>query len=176
MGKIIAAVRSDAEFETALLSKVGIVFHIAPDIHRIAEEVVRAHKSGKHLFIHMDLASGIGKDKSGMEYIKSLGVDGILSTKSAMIHAAKECGIYAVQRFFIMDSHSVDTILSSVKQTKPDMIEIMPGVVPKVIARISTQTQRPVIAGGLIETEEEIKEILNSGAAAISTGKKALWI
>jgi glycerol uptake operon antiterminator len=56
------------------------------------------------------------------------------------------------------------------------MIEIMPGVVPKVITRISAQTKRPVIAGGLIETEEEVKEILNSGAAAISTGKKALWI
>ncbi|MBQ1947909.1 MAG: glycerol-3-phosphate responsive antiterminator [Clostridia bacterium] len=176
MGKIIAAVRSDAEFEAALLSSVGIIFHIAPDIHSIGDRAAKAHKSGKRLFIHMDLASGIGKDKSGMEYIKALGVDGILSTKAAMIHAAKECGIYSVQRFFIMDSHSVDTILSSVAQTKPDMIEIMPGVVPKVITRISAQTKRPVIAGGLIETEEEVKEILNSGAAAISTGKKALWI
>jgi glycerol uptake operon antiterminator len=33
----------------------------------------------------------------------------------------------------------------------------------------------PVIAGGLIESKEDVIEILNAGALAISTGKKVLW-
>lgn len=175
MGKIIAAVRTEEELDAALASQVGIIFHMAPDIHRVGDWAKKAHINGKRLFVHMDLATGIGKDKSGIAYIKKLGVDGILSTKTAIIHTAKECGVYTVQRFFIMDSHSVDTILSSAAQTKPDMMEIMPGVVPKVMTKIAAQTNRPVIAGGLIETETEAMEILSSGAAAISTGKKELW-
>lgn len=175
MGKIIAAVRSEEDFCAALSSDVSIIFHIAPDIHSIEKWAEKAHKSGKRLLIHMDLATGIGKDKSGILFAKALGIDGILSTKAAVIHAAKECGVFTVQRFFLMDSHSVDTIISAVAQTKPDMIELMPGVVPKIITKIATQTKRPVIAGGLVETEAEVMEILNSGAAAISTGKKELW-
>ena len=33
----------------------------------------------------------------------------------------------------------------------------------------------PVIAGGLIETKDEIFAALSAGASAISTGKKELW-
>ena len=33
----------------------------------------------------------------------------------------------------------------------------------------------PIVAGGLIETKEEIAEAIISGAEAVSTGKKELW-
>jgi glycerol uptake operon antiterminator len=33
----------------------------------------------------------------------------------------------------------------------------------------------PVIAGGLIETRNDIIEVLQSGCIAASTGKKELW-
>lgn len=33
----------------------------------------------------------------------------------------------------------------------------------------------PIVAGGLIETKEEIAEACNSGAIAVSTGRESLW-
>lgn len=33
----------------------------------------------------------------------------------------------------------------------------------------------PVIAGGLIRTKSEVKEVLKSGALGISTSRKELW-
>lgn len=55
------------------------------------------------------------------------------------------------------------------------MIEIMPGSVTKVISRLKEILDIPIIAGGLIETEEEAIEVIKSGAAAVSTGKITLW-
>jgi len=55
------------------------------------------------------------------------------------------------------------------------MIEIMPGVLQKVIRNICKGVNIPVIAGGLVETEEEVRSAIDSGAAAISTGAEELW-
>jgi len=58
---------------------------------------------------------------------------------------------------------------------KPDLIEVMPGVMPGVIGRITRQVSIPVIAGGLIDSKQDIIEILKSGALGASTGKAELW-
>ena len=141
----------------------------------IEEKLNQAHSEGKKYFIHIDLAEGIGKDKSGIEFVKKLGVDGIISTRSGIIKAARELGVFTVQRFFIVDSHSIQTTLEAVKTSKPQMIEIMPGSVAKVISGLKNSLDIPIIAGGLIETEEEAVEIIKCGASAVSTGSVILW-
>ena len=55
------------------------------------------------------------------------------------------------------------------------MIEIMPGIIPKIIKSLAAEINTPIIAGGLIETEAEISSVLEAGATAISTGNKELW-
>jgi len=173
--KVIAAIRTREELIKASLSDVKIIFDLSPNILSIEENLSIAHKANKKFFIHLDLAEGVGKDKSGIEYVKKLGIDGIISTRTSVIKAARELGIFTVQRFFIVDSHSIETTIESIKSSKPQMIEIMPGSVLKVISRLKDVLEIPIIAGGLIETEEEAVSILNSGASAVSTGKFNLW-
>ncbi len=173
--KVIAAIRTKDELMIASLSEVKIIFDLNPNILTIEENLNIAHKANKKYFIHIDLAEGIGKDKSGIEYVKKLKVDGIISTRTSIIKAARELGIFTVQRFFIVDSHSIETTVESIKTSKPQMIEIMPGSVLKVISRLKQSLDIPIIAGGLIETEEEAISILQSGASAVSTGKTVLW-
>ena len=48
--RIIAAVRTAEEFENAVKSKVGIIFHLSPDLHTIADLAKTAHSYGKKLF------------------------------------------------------------------------------------------------------------------------------
>jgi glycerol uptake operon antiterminator len=65
--------------------------------------------------------------------------------------------------------------LESAKSSKADMVEVMPGVVPKVIERPKNELSAFVVAGGLIETQEEIEDAINAGATAISIGKQEFW-
>ena len=74
-----------------------------------------------------------------------------------------------------MDTHSIDTTIESAEASKADMIEIMPGTMSKVIKRLKVRLKMPVVAGGLIETKEEIVEAIDCGATAVSTGKSELW-
>lgn len=173
--KIIAAVRSHEELLKAAQSDVKIVFDLAPDILTVGERAEILHKAGKTFFIHIDLADGIGKDRSGIIYVKNAGVDGIISTRSAIIKTAREEGLFTVQRFFILDSHSIDTTVEALKSSKAQMIEVMPGIAGKVIKKLKKTVGIPIIAGGLIENEEEAREAISCGASAVSTGKEDLW-
>lgn len=173
--RIIAAVRNDEEFETAVKSEISTIFLLNADIISIRDKVAQAHEKSILLYVHMDLAEGIGKDRAGINYLANMGVDGIISTRSNLIKLAREANMFTVQRFFVVDSHSVDTVIETVKASKADMIEVMPGVVSKVISKLKEHIKIPIIAGGLFEDENEIETALNNGAIAVSIGKEQFW-
>ncbi len=172
---VIAATRSDDEFRIALRSVPSTIFDLAPDLMTVSTKLRLAREAGKQLYLHMDLARGIGKDESGLRYLSRLGIDGIISTKSALIKQARGGGLATVQRFFIVDSRSVETTLEALHSSLPNMMEIMPGVSSKIIRKLRTYTDIPIIAGGLIENMKEVNEALSAGAAAVSTGQQSLW-
>ncbi len=172
---IIAATRSDEEFRIALRATPAILFDLAPDLMTVAGKLRHAHEAGKQLYLHLDLAHGIGKDESGIRYLCRLGVNGIISTKTSLVKQAREQGLKTVQRFFILDSRSVETTLEALRTARPDMMEVMPGISPKTIRKLCALTDIPIIAGGLIETPEEVAEALAAGAHAVSTGRQELW-
>lgn len=172
---IIAAVHSMEDFEIALESPVQIIFVLNSNIFSVSEFVKRGHEKGKHVFFHADMTEGIAKDSCGVEFLAKSGVDGIISTRANMLRYAKEQGLTTVQRFFIIDAQSVKTSIDSAKLVSPDFIEIMPGILPKVIHHMKNSVTSPIITGGLIETKHEIVEALLAGASAVSTSKTALW-
>lgn len=172
---IIAAVKSEADFVSALLSEVQAIFLLSSNIITVEDYAKRTHDVNKFLYVHMDFVDGLSKDPAGVRYLATKNVDGIISTRSSIISAAHDCGVTTVQRFFMVDSRSVDTALETLKTSKPDMIEIMPAIAYKSITKIKNNTKTPIIAGGLIEHKEEIFNALSAGAATISTGKRELW-
>ena len=172
---IIAAVKSREDLEAAIRSEVQAIFLLSSNIIDIEQLSDLAHKNGKILFIHMDFVDGLSKDTAGVRYLSTKRIDGIISTRSNIIAAAHDAGIFSVQRFFMIDSRSVDTALDTLKQSKADMIEIMPALAYKSITKIKNSIQIPIIAGGLIESRDEIYKALGAGAAMISTGKQELW-
>lgn len=173
--KIIAAVRSEEDLLRATLSKAEILFMLAPDIAHIKSQAELARRAGKKLFIHLDLAEGIGKDGAGIRFVKEQGVDGIISTRTNLIKLAKKEKMFTIQRFFALDSQSVASIAETAKSSNADVVEIMPGIVTKVIKNLKQVLEVPIVAGGLIETKEEIEEAFSCGADAVSTGKKEFW-
>ena len=170
---IIAAVPS-ARFAEAIDSPAEIIFNLRANLLTVKAQIAAAHAANKAAFVHLDLADGIGKDKTGIEFLANCGVDGVISTRGQLIRAAKDCGLLTVQRFFTLDSQGVDSIAEQLRSLSPDFIEIMPGVIGKTVARFAAGGI-PVIAGGLIETKAEVTEALGNGAVAVSTGKHELW-
>ena len=172
---IAAAIRTEKNFSTALRSDVDMIFLLHSNIMTVHQYVKEIHSAGKKAFVHVDFAEVFGKDRYGLEFLAKQGVDGILTTRTNIVKAAKEYGLITVQRVFIVDSHSLGTSVDSIKISKPDIIEIMPGVVTKKIKEFAEKASMPNIAGGLVETVEEVRAALEAGADVVSTGEAELW-
>ena len=170
---VIAAVGDD-KWDDAISSPVQVLFYLSANLLSVKLKIDQAHRAGKTVMIHIDLAEGIGKDAAGVQYLADCGADGIISTRTNMIRLAKSHGLVTVQRFFALDSKGMESIEEMMHNSNPHLIEIMPGVVEKAIRRFSGG-KIPVIAGGLIETKMEVTGVLRSGAVAVSTGMKNLW-
>ena len=172
---IAAAIRTERDFSTALKSDVDMVSLLHSNIMTVNQCIKEIHSAGKKAFIHVDFAEGIGKDRFGLEFLSKQGADGVLTTRTNIIKAAKEFNLITVQRFFMIDSHSVGTSIESIKISKPDIIEIMPGIITKKIKEFSEKVDMPIIAGGIVETIEEVRAALAAGATVVSTGEAQLW-
>lgn len=173
---VIAAARLEEDIDAAIETQVCAVFLLHCDIFNIQKRVDKVKKSGKFVFVHLDLLEGLGKDQRAVEYVsRVVRPDGIISTKTPHIKHARESGLFTIQRFFLLDSQSFDQAIKTAKASSPDMVEIMPAVMPPVIKKVCSLLELPVIAGGLIESKEDIIEILKAGAIGASTGRKELW-
>jgi len=170
---VIAAV-TDEKWPLAVESPAQVIFYLSANILTVEERVKTAHAAGKYVMVHLDLAEGIGKDRAGMRYLARCGVDGVISTKAQLIRYAKEQNLITIQRFFALDSKGMESIEEMLRNTNPHLMEIMPGVIGKAIARFR-KSGIPVIAGGLIESKQEVTEALSAGATAVSTGQQTLW-
>lgn len=170
---VIAAVGDD-KWKQALESPAQVIFYMSADLLTIEERVAQAHAAGKYVMVHLDMASGIGRDRTGLRFLKNCGADGVISTKGQLLRFARELGLFTVQRFFTVDSAGAESLGDMFRSTMPDLMEIMPGVVTKVIARYAGDGF-PVIAGGLIQTKVEVTDALGAGATAVSTGQPELW-
>ena len=174
---VIASIRNDSDFKYALNSKVAALFILHGDIFNLPQIIKECKKHNKLVFLHMDLIKGIGRDKEGIIYLarKEL-CNGIVSTKSNLITAAKKEGLIAIQRLFLLDSAALKTGEQLLKNNQPDAVEILPGIAaPYFIEHIYKKLLCPVIAGGLISDKIEIEKLFQKGILAISTSRKELW-
>ena len=69
----------------------------------------------------------------------------------------------------------LDFDLDAFEYTDADLIEVLPGLMPKIIRRVAQLTGKPVIAGGLISDKEDVTAALSAGAVAVSTTNPAVW-
>lgn len=173
---VIAAIKEEAMLPAALASDCEIVFLLTGNICTVEDTVRRVQATGKDVYIHLDLMEGFGKDKHAVRYLKErIAPDGVISTRSPLIKAAKELSMTTIQRMFLIDNLSIETGIQSVRQVRPDAIEIMPGLMPSVTRRLCSAVSVPVITGGLINEKEDIIASLGAGAVGISTSKEKLW-
>lgn len=173
---IIAAVKDFEGLEECLHTDVSIVFVLFGDICNIGEIVDKIKKAGKIAIVHVDLIIGLGGKEVSIDFIKkTTKTDGIITTRQTLIKYAKELGLFTILRFFIIDSISLMNIEKQKNMVQPDIIEILPGVMPKIIKKISEISSVPVIAGGLVTDKEDVIGAISNGAIGISSTRKEVW-
>ncbi|WP_423364288.1 glycerol-3-phosphate responsive antiterminator [Mycoplasma sp. P36-A1] len=162
----------DLFLNTEHIYGVILDFHI----NHLSDIINKMHKNNKKVFVHIDMIHGLANDKYGTEYLcQKLKVDGIISTKPNALLAAKANNCLAIQRIFLIDSTSLKKSIDLVNKIQPDYLEVLPALASKIFTTIESQIDIPVIGGGLIVDKEDIKNCLDNGLVAVTTGKKSLW-
>lgn len=173
---IIAAVNDLQRLEEALDSPCENIFLLTGNIFNLKEIASKVKAKAKGLYIHIDLIDGFSKDTWGLEYIvKNIHPDGIITTKSNLVRMGKDLGAFTIQRLFILDSMSLEKGIQSIRSTRPNAIEILPGIMPKIVKIIYEETRIPIITGGLIMDKDDVIQSLKAGAIAVSTSNKYVW-
>ena len=176
LNPVIAAVKDEQQLEKAINSNCDIIFFLFGNVCNIGELVSRAKSAGKLAFVHLDLTQGLSGKEIAADFVKQFTeADGVISTRPALIKYAKNLGLITVFRFFLVDSLSLSGLKKQIDSCGADFVDIMPGVMPKVIKKVCEITSVPVITGGLIADKEDVISALSAGAQCISTTCEKLW-
>ncbi len=175
-GPVIAAVKDERELAAALESDVAVIFLLYGDILTLSDTVSQVRCAGKAVFVHLDLVEGLSSREIAVDFVaRNTQADGVISTKAALTKRARELKLLSIQRFFLLDSMALQNIERQYAQNASDLVEVLPGLMPKMIRRVAEITAKPVIAGGLISDKEDVTGALGAGAVAVSTTCPAVW-
>jgi glycerol uptake operon antiterminator len=173
---VAAALKSDEDVRLALDADAPLLFMLKGDALQLTPVVSEAHRLGKRFVVHVDLVSGIGKDRAGIQYLHSIGVDAIITSRSQLVAAGKAEGMITIQRLLLLDDSALETGIRTISRASPDFVEVLPGIIfPEVASTIQHLLAGPFIVGGFIRTQADVERMLRAGAILSSSSTHALW-
>lgn len=172
---VIPALKSQQQLPQCAACPCEAVFVLCGDILNIGEIIAQLHAAGKKVIVHADLVNGLAQREIAADFLLRCGADGIISTRPHLVRRGHELGLLAVLRVFAIDSKAVNNLTSEAEVGCPDMIEVLPAPLPRVIARLQREMKTPLIAGGLLEDKADVLSALRAGAMCVSTSDSALW-
>jgi glycerol uptake operon antiterminator len=172
----IAGIKDEVGLTRVLASDCEIVFVLYGNVINIHAIVNKLKQHGKMVFVNVDLIDGLATKEIVVDYVRQyIQSDGLLSSKAPIIKAAKSQGLFTFHRFFVIDSFSYHNLIKQAELSRPDIVEIVPGCMPKVIAWALGAIRQPIVAGGLVCDQEEAQAALRAGACAISSTNPEVW-
>ena len=173
---IITAVKDEPGLEKALKTESPVVFLLFGNICNITGLVDQVKNSGKIAIVHVDLIQGLSSKEVAVDFIhQNTRADGIISTKAPLVRHAMDLGMISGQRTFLIDSMALETTKKQLLTFQPDFMELMPGVMPKILKTVRGYTEIPLVAGGLISDKKDILAAFDAGVDAVSTTREELW-
>jgi glycerol uptake operon antiterminator len=173
---ILPAVRKIKDLEKLLSSSYEYLVLLDSHIGQLKNIVDLASRHGKKLLLHIDLVVGLKNDEYAAEFVcQNIKPAGLISTRASVITKTKQNGLLAIQRLFLLDSSALEKSYTLLERTRPDYIEVMPGVMPHIIQEVHEATGIPIFAGGLIRSVDEVERALKAGATAVTTSRAELW-
>ena len=154
---VLPAVKDAGRLEACLAQPAGVVFLL------------------KYAVVHADLVAGLAPREIAVDFLHRCGADGIISTRPMLLRRGRELGMLTVLRVFAIDSKAVSNLGRETEGGMPDVIEILPGTLCKVLRRLSRELPVPLIAGGLLSDKADVLAALGAGALCVSASDESLW-
>ena len=173
---VAAAIKSSEDMQAALDSQALLLFILRGDAFQLIPFVAQAHKRGKGIVVHVDLVSGVGKDRAGIQYLRQIGADAIITSRSQLVSAGRAEGLVTIQRLLLADDSALETGIRTIARAAPDIVEVLPGIIfPEIAATLKQQLAGPFIAGGFIRTTADVARVHAAGAMLSSSSTYTLW-
>src|SRR5688572_27328138 len=82
------------------------------------------------VLLHIDLVNGLSNDESGLRYVATAfeRIDGVVTTRHHLAPLARKLGLLCVVRLFLQDGRAVERGLGVIDKSRPDAVELLPGV------------------------------------------------
>jgi len=173
---VAAAIKANDDIPVALASDALLLFILKGDAFQLAPFVNAAHEQGKGLVVHVDLVSGIGKDRAGIQYLRQIGVDAIITSRTQLVAAGKAEGMVTIQRLLLLEDSALETGVRTIARAAPDIIEVLPGIIfPEIAPTLRQLLPGPFIAGGFIRSTADIARVQAAGGILSSSSTRQLW-
>ncbi len=176
--RIIPAVRAPQFLAQGVKSPGKIVYFLFGNPEDIGEMADLVLAAGKVPIVNVDLAEGLARDEAAISFLVHRRVQGVASTHPEPLRAARNLGLFAIRRTFLLDSAALESALRSLDQFEPDALEVLPGMsAPRIVDQLRQHyPYLPVIAGGLVRTLREVEELIGKGVESVSVSDYRLWV
>lgn len=173
---VIAAISNDEELSVALESDCKIFLIIHSTLQNVRNLVERTRENGRIAIVHADLVAGLSSKEIAVEYLlDQTNADGIVSTKPTLVKKSKDMGKYGILRAFIIDSSALETTKKQILTIRPDAVELMPGIIPRIFTEIKEWGDVTVIAAGLIRDRKDVMMAFDAGVDGVSATNQKIW-
>lgn len=174
---VIAAVREVEDLNMALKSAAQVIFLMGGSLSDVKAVTQTVQCLKKQIFLHVELIKGLGRDKEAIEFISSeIRPEGVVATKPYLAKiATKFENLSTVLQIFMIDSQAFQSSLKTIASVAPDAVEIMPGLIPRVIAQVKSHFDLPLITAGLIKQSHEVDAMIAAGCLGVIVSEQSLW-
>jgi len=175
--EVIPSIRKLNNLDVALESDAKVILLTDAHIANLKSLVEMVHSKGKKALVNLELVGGFGKDHVGMKLLQNYyHVDGVMSTDSGKLGMAKRCELFTIQRFFLIDSRSLETTMKILESARVDGAEVLPAVTAMDFYDDLIQAAKiPLLAGGFIRDRKMLNKIKDRGFKGVTVSDKSLW-
>lgn len=170
-----AAITGGVSVDAALASQAPVIVILRGNGLSLPPLIRRIHAAEKLVAIHIDLVGGLRQDRSGVKWLAEAGADAVVSSHGQLMAAIRSDGMTAIHRLLLVRRSQLDSAAHAIMRSAPHIVEVLPGVLfPAIVERMPPFTV-PVLAGGFIRTETDVRAVLNAGALGVTTSTPGLW-
>ena len=170
-----AAVVGPRYLDRALASAAPIIFVLRGDGLELHEQIAHIHAAGKLAAIHLDLVDGLSADTHGVSWLARSGTDAIITSHGRLVPAIRREGCLAIHRLLLSRRSHLDSAMKAAARAAPDILEVLPGIVLPSITQLLPRLGIPVLAGGFIRSDADVRSVMAAGALGVTTSMAELW-
>ena len=170
-----AAIVDGGRLDAAAASRAPAIFVLRGNGLDLADLIRRVHDHGKLIAVHLDLVDGLKADHWGVTWLARCGVDAVITSHGQLMQVIRNEGVIAIHRLLLSRREHLDTAVTALNRSRPDIVEILPGVILPAINSLLPPLDVPMLAGGFIRTPLDARSVLAAGAVGVTTSSEGLW-